>query len=223
MGLEIPDWVNLGFEPLSPYAVEAGHPLSPLSPLRLVKSVLWPPLSPPPAAEVPLKGSILSPLTQNLPITMCSSGTPPTLPQTTLPLPPTPQTPDRIRHFDFCPFTQHGQICQFVSWEGTSSKQIKRHMKVVHFPNTSLGYECPNPNCKHRGFRFLRRDACAKHRKSCDSRQPSGYVPLPNVVSGGDQEVDKWMKARYKQRWEIVRKLKMGIPWSTDLLEPVNI
>jgi hypothetical protein len=96
-------------------------------------------------------------------------------------------------------------------------------MKTVHFPDTSLGYECPNPECKSREVRFLRKDAYVEHRRSCDSEQALGYVPLPHILNGSDGEVDRWMKARCRQRREIVKKLMVGTPWSTDLLEPVNI
>lgn len=96
-------------------------------------------------------------------------------------------------------------------------------MKAEHFPDTSLGYECPNTGCKYKGFRFLRKDACVEHRRSCDLEQEPDYVPLPHVVSGDDAEVDSWMRARCKQKRVIVKMLRDGTPWSIDLLEPVTI
>ena len=96
-------------------------------------------------------------------------------------------------------------------------------MKVVHFPDTSLGYECPNPECTHKNYLFLRKDACNEHRRRCDLVQALGYVPLPNIVSGSDAEVDRWMKARRRQKKEIIKKLGNGTPWSEDLLQPVSI
>jgi hypothetical protein len=95
-------------------------------------------------------------------------------------------------------------------------------MKAVHFPDASLGYECPNPDCTHKKHRFLRKDACNEHRRGCNPLQAPGYVPLPNIESGSDAEVNRWMKARKKQKMEIIRKLRNGTPWSEDLLQPVS-
>jgi len=95
-------------------------------------------------------------------------------------------------------------------------------VKADHFPDTSLGYECPNPKCTYKNYRFLRKDACDEHRKGCNLVQVPGYAPLPNIVSGNDAEVDRWMRVRCKQRREIIKKLRNGTPWSTDLLEPVS-
>ena len=62
-----------------------------------------------------------------------------------------------------------------------------------------------------------------EHRKGCDLVQVSGYVPLPNIISGSDAEVNQWMRARRKQKMEIIKKLRNGTPWSKDLLQPVSI
>lgn len=96
-------------------------------------------------------------------------------------------------------------------------------MKLVHFRDTSLGYNCPNLKCQYENFRFLRKDAYVEHRKLCNLEQGLGYVPLPHISSGSDKEVDRWMRARCKQKREIIKKLMDGTPWCTDLLEPVNI
>jgi hypothetical protein len=96
-------------------------------------------------------------------------------------------------------------------------------MKADHFPQTSLGYECPNPECGYRDYRFLRKDACNEHRKGCDPLQVPGYIPLPNIISGDDAEVDHWMRARRRQKRSIITKLRGGIPWSAELLEPVYL
>jgi len=94
---------------------------------------------------------------------------------------------------------------------------------MEHFPDTSLGYECPNPECTYRDYRFLRKDACDEHRKACNLLQGPGYVPTPSIVSGSDAEADRWMRARLRQRRIIINKLRNGTPWSEDLLEPVEL
>jgi len=86
-----------------------------------------------------------------------------------------------------------------------------------------LGYECPNPECTHKNYRFLRKDAYDEHRKGCNLEQVPGYVPVVSIVTGSDVKVDQWMRARLKQRKAIIRKLRSGTPWSKDLLEPVNL
>ena len=96
-------------------------------------------------------------------------------------------------------------------------------MKAVHFPDMSLGYKCPNSECTHENYRFLRKDACNEHRKRCNLVQAPGYVTLPNIISGSDAEVDRWMRARKKQKMEIIKKLRSGTLWSKDLLQPVSI
>ena len=73
-------------------------------------------------------------------------------------------------------------------------------MKAEHFPETSLEYECPNSKCASQGYRFLRKDAYNAHRKACNPVQASGYVLLSTIFSGSDAEVDRWMKARQKQK-----------------------
>lgn len=94
---------------------------------------------------------------------------------------------------------------------------------MEHFPETSLGYECPNPKCTYKDYRFLRKDACDEHRKVCNLLQALDYVPMPSIVTGNDAEVDRWMRARLRQRRAIVKKLRDGTPWSKDLLEPVDL
>ena len=94
---------------------------------------------------------------------------------------------------------------------------------MEHFPDTALGYECPNAECNYRDYRFLRKDACDEHRKVCNLQQAPGYVPMASIVVGSDVEVDRWMRARLRQRKAIVTKLRNGTPWSKDLLEPVSL
>ena len=96
-------------------------------------------------------------------------------------------------------------------------------MKLVHFCDTSLGYNCPNLKCQYKIFCFLRKDAYAEHRRLCNLEQGLGYAPLPHILSGSDKEVDWWMRVRCGQKKEIIKKLMGGTPWCTDLLEPVNI
>jgi hypothetical protein len=237
---ETPDWAQFDLEPLAPCTVENGHPFPTLSPHQPPTNLVCPPLSPPELPEYPPTPSTQPPPTPNLPPAGCSSDAPPraTLPQTTPPQTTPPQTPlpqttpppppppsalKKFLKFDFCPYTRHGQICRYVSWACSSNKQIKRHMKADHFPDVSLGYECPNPRCNYKYYRFLRKDACVEHRRACDFVQGPGYTPLPTIISGSDAEVDRWMRARCKQKREIVKMLKDGTPWSADLLEPVSI
>ena len=95
-------------------------------------------------------------------------------------------------------------------------------MKAEHFPDTSLGYECPNPECTSRGSRFLRKDLFDRHRRACNLLQASGYISLPGIVTGSDTEVNRWMKARLRQKNAIIIRLKNGTPWSEGMLEPVS-
>lgn len=46
---------------------------------------------------------------------------------------------------------------------------------------------------------------------------------MASIVVGSDVEVDRWMRARLRQRKAIVTKLRNGTPWSKDLLEPVSL
>ena len=222
---EVPDWDQFNFESLVPYTVDYGHTLAPFPPLQPPTDFYSLLLSPPGSSE-PSTTATPSPPTPDLPLAGSSSTQPPITTQLT-PSPPTPPapawqpTPQQILNFDFCPFTRYGRVCGHVSWARSANKQIKRHVKAEHFPDTSLGYECPNPECIYRNYRFLRKDACNEHRKMCDLLQAPGYVLLPNVASGSDAEVDRWMKARRKQRRSIITKLRNGTPWSEDLLEPV--
>ena len=190
---------------------------------------LYPPLLSPP------EGSSASPTpplptvsTLDLPLAGPSPTQSPAVTQQTPP-PSVPQvpvwqpTPRQVLDFDYCPFTRHGLVCGYTSWSCSANKQIKRHMKAEHFPDTSLGYECPNSKCASQGYRFLRKDAYNAHRKVCNLIQAPNYVPLPDIVSGSDVEVDRWMRARHRQRRTIVAKLRSGTPWSGDLLESVSL
>lgn len=222
---EVPDWNQFNLGPTPPTDGDAltTFPL-PQPPADFYSLLLSPPESsgasvtlstPPfPTPTPPLAGS---PPARSAAI---SQQTPP---------PQTPTQPDwqptegQILNFDFCPYTWLGQVCGHVSWSCSANKQIKRHMKAQHFPDTSLRFECPNPECSAGGFRFLRKDQYAWHRRACDVSQMPGYVLLPNISSGDDTEVNKWMKARLKQRKSIINKLRSKTPWSEDLLEPVSI
>lgn len=237
-GSGVPDWDQLDLGSLAPYATEGGHAPSLFSPLQSPAdfySLLLSPLgisepSSTPSIPSPSTPSpyIPSPLTPNLSLAGSSSAQPPVAAKPTPPAPPTPlalawqPTPKEVTQFDFCPYTEYGQVCGYVSWARSANKQIKRHVKAEHFPDTSLGYECTNPKCTNKNYRFLRKDACNEHRRGCNLVQAPGYVPLPNIVSGNDVEVDRLMKARHKQRRKIVKNLRSGTPWSADLLEPTS-
>ena len=224
----VSDWDRFSFEPLAPYTAEDGYTPSRSSPLQPTTDFYSLLLSPQGISEPSSTPTLPSSSTPNSPLTRPSFVQPPAVTQPSL-RPPTPpvqvQEPasNNVEKFDFCPWTKHGQVCGYISWTYSSNKQIKRHMKAVHFQDTSLGYECPNTDCTHENYRFLRKDACNRHRRGCDPVQAPGYVPLPNIVSGSDAEVDRWMKARKKQKMEIIKKLRNGTPWSEDLLQPVSI
>ncbi|KAF9651988.1 hypothetical protein BDM02DRAFT_343431 [Thelephora ganbajun] len=215
---EMPDWDQFNFESLAPSKREDGHPFLLFSPLQSPAHFHSTPLSP-----LGIPGSSPTPSIRFSPTPDPSSAGPSSGPPTTPPPPPTPPALNQIVHFDLCPYTRHGQICKYVSWASSPNKQIKRHMKAEHFPDTSLGYNCPNPKCTRGNYRFLRRDTYIQHRRACDLAQAPGYILLPNIVSGSDAEVNRWMKARCKQRREIIKKMREGTPWSIDLLEPVSL
>lgn len=224
----LPDWDRFNFEPLAPCAAEGGHTLSQFSLLEPPAEFYSSLLSLPSISEPSSTPTLSSSSTPNFSRARSPSIQLPVDTQWT-PSPPTPPTQDqepeprKIEQFDFCPWTRHGQICGYVTWARSANKQIKRHIKADHFPDTSLGYECPNPWCTHENYRFLRKDACNEHRRGCNLVQAPGYVPLPNIVSGSDTEVDRWMRARRKQKMEIIKKLRSGTPWNEDLLQPVSI
>ena len=148
---------------------------------------------------------------------------------------PTPQAPvqqltlEQISNFFFCPYTEGGRICGEVNWKCSANKAVYRHMKDKHLTHTSGStvWKCPNPKCHSKGHPFKRKDLLLNHRtKSCNPRhlgQDPAFIPLPDIVEGSDAEVRRWINAAAGQRKAIRQKLRAGIPWSVDLLQPVHL
>ena len=152
--------------------------------------------------------------------------------QTPLPTPRVPAwqpTSHQIRNFNYCPYTENGKICGFVSWSESGTKTVDRHMKRSHLELgvNAKAWGCPNPDCKRDGRSFRRKDTLTSHRrKACDpwhARRNPDYIPLPNIEQGTDEELRRWITAGFEQRKIIKEKLKAGTPWSMDLLQPVHL
>lgn len=175
-----------------------------------------PPHLPPP--DLPL---VDSPATQ---VPASTQSTPP-------PTQPAPWQPnaDEVEKFDFCPYTEDGKVCGFVSWTNSGNKTIARHLRRVHFKpgSNAIAWKCPNPRCKNMGRSFRRRDSLVSHRrKTCDlwhSKQDPYYVAQPHIQDGSDAEVKRWIKAAHRQRNAIKRQLRAGTSWSVGLLQPTYL
>lgn len=193
------------------------HPLSPELPLAGPSAGQLP--SDPPSPELPLAG----PSTTHPPAGAQSTPLLTTQPQVQQP------TPTQISQFDFCPFTEGGVICGFVSWTCSSHKAIERHLKQKHFGPESGAkiWKCPNPDCRSKGRPFYRSDALRNHRRrTCDPehlKQDPTFVPLSHIVEGSDLELKRWRKAGADQRKLIKAKLQAGTPWTVDLLKPIHL
>jgi len=150
--------------------------------------------------------------------------------KTLLPAPPVPvwQPPSHhIKNFHYCPYTENGRICGFVSWSNSGTKTVERHMKRSHLKLASKAkvWGCPNLHCKRNGRSFSRKDTLISHRKKCDKSHAlndTDYISLPTIEQGSDKELKGWIKAGLEQGNAIRKKLRAGTPWSVDLLQPVH-
>ena len=223
---DIPSLVHL---PPPEFPFDFNFPL--LSPPTTISEQFVTPSPPhPPSLDLPIMG----PPAAQLPV----SAQPPTSGQLPVPAPPTlplaPPAPAwqptslEVDRFDFCPYTENGQVCGFVSWKSSGNKTIERHMKREHFKlgSSATAWKCPNPRCKNKGRAFARKDSLINHRrKSCDpwhSGQDPNFIPLPHIGEGNDTEVKRWITAAHGQRNAIKKRLRTGTPWSIDLLQPTH-
>ena len=152
--------------------------------------------------------------------------------QTPLPTPPVPgwqPTSHQIRNFNYCPNTENGNICGFISWSNSGTKAVQRHMKRKHLKpgSNAKAWRCPNTDCKRDGLLFWRKDTLTVHRrKTCDpwhAQRDPDYIPLPNIEQGSNEELRRWITAGFEQRNSITKKLRAGTPWSVDLLQPIHL
>lgn len=136
---------------------------------------------------------------------------------------PVQPTLEEIKDFELCPFTQDGKICGEVSWKGTGNKWTQRHMKQKHFiALTDMKvWRCPNPRCHNAMTPF---SGTGKHVvRATHAKKDRSHIALCSIGGGDGRQMMHWVKAGKPLRAFIRKKLRGGVPWSLDLLEPISV